>query len=137
MNHSMESGICLDTCTNEELVVRVKEQMPGSDYLAELSNLFKALGDFTRIRILNALLVSELCVCDLVSILEMNQSAISHQLRVLRSSKIVKHRKEGRNVYYSLDDSHVHQLIRQGLDHVLEDQDQSITFEQTCNPINI
>ncbi len=120
MNQSVERGICLDTCTNDELVVLVKGQMPGSDYLAELSNLFKALGDFTRIRILNALLTSELCVCDLVSILEMNQSAISHQLRVLRSSKIVKHRKEGRNVYYSLDDNHVHQMIRQGLDHVLE-----------------
>jgi len=121
MNQSVESGICLDTCTNEELVVRVKEQMQGSRQLAELSDLFKVLGDCTRIRILNALQMSELCVCDLVSILEMNQSAISHQLRVLRSSKIVKHRKVGRNVYYSLDDDHVHQLIQQGLDHVLED----------------
>ncbi len=117
---SVETGVCQDVCTNEELVDRIKKQMPDADHLLELSNLFKALGDFTRMRILNALLESELCVCDLVSILEMNQSAISHQLRVLRSSKIVKYRKEGRNVYYSLDDDHVHQLIRQGMDHVLE-----------------
>ena len=116
----MESGICQDVCSNEETVDRIKGQMPDVDHLLELSNLFKALGDFTRIRILNALLVSELCVCDLVGILDMNQSAISHQLRVLRSAKIVKYRKEGRNVVYSGNDHHVHQLIKQGMDHVSE-----------------
>lgn len=115
-----ETGICQESCANAKLVARIKNLLPDAEHLQDLSNLFKALGDYTRIRILNALVNSELCVCDLVDILEMNQSAISHQLRVLRSSKIVKYRKEGRNVFYSLDDEHVHQLIRQGLDHVLE-----------------
>jgi DNA-binding transcriptional ArsR family regulator len=101
-------------------VDKVKKELPPVEQMMDLSNLFKALGDFTRIRILEALLSSELCVCDLVSVLDMNQSAISHQLRVLRSSKIVKYRKEGKNVYYSLDDNHISQLINQGLTHVME-----------------
>lgn len=117
----MGSDLCGGVCENSELVDRIRGGMPESDHLQELSNLFKVLGDATRMRILNALLQSELCVCDLVGILNMNQSAISHQLRVLRSSKIVKYRKVGRNVYYSLDDDHINQLIRHGMDHVLED----------------
>lgn len=120
MTVPMQNDVCQEFCANEKLVDRVKRQLPEKENLLELANLFKALGDFTRIRILNALLASELCVCDLVEILDMNQSAISHQLRVLRSSKIVKYRKEGRNVIYSLDDDHIHQLIRQGMDHILE-----------------
>lgn len=113
--------ICQVKCNNDEIVSKIKNQMPPSDQLRDLANLFKVLGDHTRIRILNALHASELCVCDLVDILEMNQSAISHQLRVLRTSKIVKYRKDGKNVYYSLDDKHVSALMEQGLDHVLED----------------
>ncbi len=116
----LESDICLNVCVHEQLVERVKKELPPAEQLLELSNLFKVLGDFTRIRILEALLSSELCVCDLVSVLDMNQSAVSHQLRVLRSSKIVKFRKEGKNVYYSLDDHHISQLINQGREHVIE-----------------
>ncbi|MBT3225541.1 MAG: helix-turn-helix transcriptional regulator [Deltaproteobacteria bacterium] len=120
MTTQLEPDICEDVCIHEQLVEKVKKELPRAEQMMELSNLFKALGDFTRIRILEALLSSELCVCDLVSVLDMNQSAVSHQLRVLRSSKIVKFRKEGKNVYYSLDDNHISQLINQGLNHVLE-----------------
>jgi len=120
MTHKQESDICREVCIHENLVDRVKNELPPAEQMQEVSNLFKVLGDYTRIRILEALLSSELCVCDLVSVLDMNQSAISHQLRVLRSSRIVKSRKAGKNVYYSLDDQHVSQLISQGTDHVLE-----------------
>ncbi len=121
MTTQLESDICLEDCIHEQLVDKVKKELPPADQMLALSNLFKVLGDFTRIRILEALLSSELCVCDLVSVLDMNQSAVSHQLRVLRSSKIVKYRKEGKNVFYSLDDTHISHLIDQGRTHVLED----------------
>ena len=116
----LESDICQEACVHEKLVDVVKNKLPPAEQMLELSNLFKVLGDFTRIRILEALRSSELCVCDLVSVLGMNQSAVSHQLRVLRSSKIVKFRKEGKNVYYCLDDHHINQLLNQGTNHVLE-----------------
>lgn len=94
--------------------------MDPNEKLLALAELFKALGDGTRVKILCALYRSELCVCDLTAILDMKQSAVSHQLRVLRSGKIVKSRKEGKNVYYSLDDRHVSQLLDIGLEHVSE-----------------
>lgn len=114
------TDVCLEDCSHEELVDRVKHLMVGLDQLFDLADLFKALGDSTRIRILNALSYSELCVCDLVDIIDMSQSAISHQLRVLRAAKIVKRRKEGKNVYYSLDDNHIRRLLDDGLEHVNE-----------------
>ncbi|MBU2643334.1 metalloregulator ArsR/SmtB family transcription factor [bacterium] len=120
MTKQLESDICLEVCVHDTLVQQVKKQLPPADQMLALSDLFKVLGDFTRIRILEALLVSELCVCDLVTVLGMNQSAVSHQLRVLRSSKIVKFRKEGKNVYYSLDDHHISHLISQGFEHISE-----------------
>lgn len=88
----------------------------------DLAELFKTIGDPTRIKILYALKERELCVCDLSELLEMTPSAISHQLRVLRTQKLVKFRKEGRSVYYSLDDNHVLSLFGQGLQHVTEDR---------------
>ena len=111
---------CRERCFHPELVESVKKAMGGEEKLFELAELFKALGDSTRIRILSALCRSELCVCDLTSILDMNQSAVSHQLRVLRAGKIVRSRKEGKNVYYSLDDRHVAMLMEIGLEHVSE-----------------
>jgi DNA-binding transcriptional ArsR family regulator len=111
---------CEDECFHPEVVARVTREMPGEPLHEELAQLFKVLGDHTRIRILNALYHSELCVCDLTSILGMNQSAVSHQLRVLRDSKLVKARKMGKNVLYSLDDSHVSELMRIGAEHVNE-----------------
>lgn len=120
MIENLSTDVCQVTCVHDELVKKVKEQMLSSELLMDLANLFKVLGDHTRVRILQALHTSELCVCDLVDALDMSQSAISHQLRVLRTSKIVKYRKEGKNVFYSLDDQHVYSLINIGLQHVQE-----------------
>ena len=111
---------CGSTCFHPDLVEKIKTTMPQESLQGELAQLFKVLGDHTRIRILNALYRSELCVCDLTSILGMNQSAVSHQLRVLRDAKIVRSRKLGKNVLYSLDDGHIFDLIRVGFEHVTE-----------------
>ncbi len=101
-------------------VAMVAEKMDQETTLLQLAELFKALGDSTRVRILHALTFSELCVCDLANLLQMSSSAVSHQLRILRAHKIVKYRKEGKNVIYSLDDGHVGILLTHGLDHVKE-----------------
>ncbi len=115
-----EDDVCKTVCIHRSVVDAVKQCMVGDDTLRELADLFKVLSDHTRIRILHALLHAELCVCDLVDVLDMNQSAVSHQLRVLRTAKVVKYRKEGRNVFYSLDDDHIFSLLRDGMDHVME-----------------
>jgi DNA-binding transcriptional ArsR family regulator len=107
---------------NKDVVSLLEEKKLSDDVVYELSETFKVLGDPTRIKILHALNEKELCVCDLSELLDMSSSAISHQLRVLRNNKLVKHRKEGRSVYYSLDDEHVMCLFGQGLSHVLEDR---------------
>ena len=88
--------------------------------LQDLADLFKVFGDPTRIRILYALSGQELCVCDIADVLDMTQSAISHQLRVLKQSRLVKFRRDGKTVFYSLSDDHVYTILRQGMDHVLE-----------------
>jgi DNA-binding transcriptional ArsR family regulator len=85
---------------------------------AGLADIFKVLGDLTRVRILKALSIEELCVCDLAAVLDLTQSAVSHQLRLLRAARLVKYRKAGKVVYYSLDDDHVKTLFAQGLEHV-------------------
>jgi len=117
----MRSDICQVQSVHPEAVERVKEKMPACGLLMDLAEFFKVFGDHTRIRILNALYQEELCVCDLVEVLGMNQSAVSHQLRVLRGAKVVKFRKEGKMVYYSLDDDHVCKLLSDGLAHIQED----------------
>lgn len=94
--------------------------MPQEETLYDLAELFKVFGDSTRIKILWALDEAEMCVCDIAVLLNMTQSAISHQLRVLRQNKLVKNRKEGKVVYYSLDDEHVKQIYEQGLIHINE-----------------
>ncbi|MGP3779711.1 MAG: ArsR family transcriptional regulator [Halanaerobium sp. 4-GBenrich] len=106
---------------DEQVVNLMKDRKLQKNIVYQLSELFKTIGDPTRINILYALKDRELCVCDLSEILEMSSSAISHQLRVLRNNNLVKYRKEGRSVYYSLDDNHVLCLFGQGLNHVLED----------------
>ena len=93
---------------------------PSEVELARLTEFFKVFGDTTRMRILFTLSQSEMCVQDLSQTLSMNQSAISHQLRILKQSRIVKNRREGKSVYYSLDDEHVHAIISQGMEHVME-----------------
>ncbi len=111
---------CQVECVHTEKVAEVVTKMEQEEILFQLADLFKALGDSTRIRILHALSFSELCVCDLATLLNMSSSAVSHQLRVLRGQKIVKYRKEGKNVIYSLLDFHVSALMEQGLQHVNE-----------------
>ena len=99
----------------------VREQMPEEETLYDLAELFKVFGDSTRIRILFVLFEAEVCVCDLAEALQMTQSAISHQLKILKQSKLVKSRREGKSVFYSLADHHVRTIIYQGLEHVEED----------------
>jgi len=98
----------------------VRAKLPGDEKLFYLADLFKMFADSTRIRIVSALLLSEMCVCDLAVLLGMTKSAISHQLRALRQTRLVKYRKEGKVVYYSLDDDHVGAIIAQGLSHISE-----------------
>ena len=94
--------------------------MPAEDELYDLAELFKVFGDSTRIRILFALFENEICVCDLAELLNMTQSAISHQLRILKNARLVKSRREGKQVFYFLADDHVRTIINQGLDHIEE-----------------
>jgi len=117
----MSNVACSDTEQHSQNVASAKEQMLSEREFLFLAELFKALGDYTRVRILYALSVGELCVCALAEVLDMSQSAISHQLRLLRAAKLVRYRKEGKNVFYALDDDHVRNLVSQGLDHVLEE----------------
>lgn len=109
---------CDIQCFNSEKVSKVKENSLNCEEVLGLTEIFKAMGDGTRIKILHALSQEELCVCDLAEVLEMSQSAISHQLRVLRNLRLVKYRKEGKMVYYSLDDEHIINLFSQGLAHI-------------------
>ena len=115
-------GICEVFDSDNQVVKLMEAQKLEDDVVFSLAELFKTMGDPTRIKILYALKERELCVCDLSELLDMSSSAISHQLRVLRNNKLVKYRKEGRSVYYSLDDDHVMCLFGQGLEHVLEDK---------------
>jgi len=103
---------------NTEHVTHGKEIRMAETLSIDLANLFKIFGDPTRIKILHLLTQTELCVCDIATILKMTQSAISHQLRVLKQAKLVKYRKDGKVVYYSLDDDHVYTIITQGLEHI-------------------
>ena len=105
---------------HQDVVDEVIKRMPDEDLLMDLSELFKVFGDSTRIKILYVLLESDMCVCDLAQILNMTQSAISHQLRILKQSKLVKNRREGKTVIYSLADGHVRSSISQGMEHVGE-----------------
>ena len=113
-------SICEITTIHEDVIQKVKENMPEEDVLYSLGEFFKILGDGTRIKILNALFYSEMCVCDIAALLGMTQSAISHQLRVLKQGRLVKHRNEGKSVYYSLDDEPIKHIIEQGLTHIKE-----------------
>ncbi len=105
---------------HEEIVNRVRAEMPAEETLYDLAELFKIFGDSTRIKILWALDESEMCVCDLAFLLNMTQSAISHQLRVLKQADLVKSRRDGKIVFYSLIDEHVKQIFDQGLIHISE-----------------
>ncbi|MGZ4903904.1 MAG: ArsR/SmtB family transcription factor [Halobacteriota archaeon] len=116
------SEICDVFCINKEAVDDVRARMLDPQLVADAADIFKVLGDPTRLRLLYALAHRELCVCDLSAVLDMTQSAISHQLRVLRSARLVRYRKVGKTVYYALADAHVVQLIDIGIDHAREPQ---------------
>ncbi len=105
---------------HEELISSVIADMPDEEMLYDLAELYKVFGDSTRIKILYALFEAELCVCDIAQLLGMTQSAISHQLRVLKQSKLVRFRREGKTVYYSLADDHVRTIIGMGMEHLCE-----------------
>ena len=105
---------------HEDRLKLVREQLPAEERLTDLAELFKVFGDPTRIRILFVLFEAELCVCDLAAALNMTQSAISHQLALLKRSKLVKSRREGKSVFYSLADEHVRSIIGQGMEHIME-----------------
>ena len=120
MYHDIEKLQCDFMHVHEQIVQKVATEMPNEDVLFDLSELFKVFGDSTRIRILHCLFESEMCVCDIATLLNMTQSAISHQLSVLKKNKLVKSRREGKTIFYSLADGHVRTIIDQGVEHVTE-----------------
>lgn len=111
---------CEVTVIHEDVIASVQQELPEEETLYDLAELFKVFGDTTRIKILCALFESEMCVCDIAALLNMTHSAISHQLRVLKAAKLVKNRKAGKVVYYSLDDDHIKQIFELGLAHITE-----------------
>ncbi len=119
MEHQ-HAEVCECNAIHQDVVNQVSRIMPEEEILYDLAELFKVFGDTTRVRILCALFESEMCVCDISVLLGMTQSSISHQLRVLKSAKLVKNRKAGKVVYYSLDDEHIKHIFAQGLEHIRE-----------------
>ena len=120
MPQNIMPDVCQERKIHPERLEQVRGKMPDPEVLGDLADLFKALGDRTRVQILFALSKAELCVCDLTEILGMSASAVSHQLRVLRACKLVAFRREGKNVFYRLCDEHVQKLCEQALGHVQE-----------------
>lgn len=121
MNASLEE---LDQCElagiHPESIQQAKEKMPKEEQLLDLADFFRIFGDSTRVKIVCALLSTELCVCDIAELLEISQSAISHQLRVLKQARLVKARRAGKVIYYSLDDEHIEAILSLGLTHIKE-----------------
>ncbi len=120
MAENDELACCEFIHVHEDIVQKVNAEMPDEEVLYDLAELFKIFGDSTRIRILYVLFESEMCVCDIAQLLGMSQSAISHQLRALKQSKLVKYRREGKTVFYSLADAHVRTILDQGMEHIAE-----------------
>ena len=116
----MEEEICENTVIHEDTVKNVKEKMPEDGLIYDIAELFKVFADSTRMKIIYALMEEELCVCDIANIVQTTQSAISHQLRVLKQAKLVKFKKVGKTVYYSLDDDHVRTILSMGMEHIEE-----------------
>lgn len=112
--------ICEVISINQKNVEKVKSIMPEDGLIYDLAELFKVFADSTRMKIIYALMENELCVCDIAAIVGTTQSAISHQLRILKQSKLVKYRKDGKIVYYSLDDNHIYDIVKKGREHIEE-----------------
>ena len=115
-----EIECCGEVCVHHDLVDAVNADMPDENELYDLAELFKIFGDSTRIRILYVLFEAEVCVCDLAEALNMTQSAVSHQLRILKQNRLVRSRREGKSIFYSLADEHVRSIIDQGREHIEE-----------------
>ena len=111
---------CQEHCVHDDVLERVRAGMPDDDILCDVAEIFKVFGDITRTKILSALFEAELCVCDISEIVQMSASAVSHQLRILRQTKIVKSRRQGKEIYYSLDDDHISRIYRLALEHLCE-----------------
>lgn len=122
--YDMELGRTDCTVIHQEVVDRVRGTMPDEDTLLDLADAFKLFSDSTRLKILYALMEAEMCVCDISVLLGMTKSSVSHQLRVLKQSNLVKYRKAGRVIYYSLADDHVRTICQMGMAHVLEDENE-------------
>ena len=124
MNKKVKKTAAKDVCASPiihfDIVRRAEKSLPSHEVLYEVADFFKIFGDSTRIKILWSLFFSEMCVCDMCAVLRMEQSAVSHQLRILKQSRLVKNRRDGKVVYYSLDDNHVKSIINQALEHVSE-----------------
>jgi ArsR family transcriptional regulator len=114
------SPCCQEDIVHEDVIAAVRAQLPPEELLYDLAELFKIFGDSTRVKILYALLEAEMCVCDIASLLCMTQSAISHQLRMLKQTKLVKSRRAGKTVFYSLADDHVRTILSMGMEHLEE-----------------
>lgn len=115
--------VCKEKCPHYGLISKVKVNNIARGDIQDLSEIFKLFADETRLRIICAILNTELCVCDLCEILDLNQSAVSHQLQLLRNSKLVKYRKEGKQVFYSLEDEHIESIIKMALAHIKEGEE--------------
>ena len=120
----MEDRYTVECCdfihAHEDIVKKVQKEMPSEDTLYDLTELFRIFGDSTRVRILYVLFEAEMCVCDIAMLLGLTQSAVSHQLRALKNARLVKSRRDGKTVFYSLADDHVKTILQMGLEHVLE-----------------
>lgn len=119
-NKDLETSVCSETIVHENIVTTVRNKMLPFEQRVRVAEFFKIMGDPTRISILSALALEEMCVCDIASLLNMTQSAISHQLKTLRQARLVKYRRAGKIIYYTLDDEHVQKIIQLGLTHVTE-----------------
>jgi len=118
MEHNHEHDACCEAHT--QAVERVANELPDEEILYDVAELFKVFGDSTRVRIICALFESEMCVCGIAEVLGMTQSAISHQLRVLKQARLVKYRREGKTVFYSLADAHIKTIFNQAFEHIME-----------------
>ena len=117
--------VCSEKCFHLNKVKEAKLKEPTRNEILSLSNMFKLFADDTRLRIICILIKEELCVCDLCETLELNQSTVSHQLQLLRNSKLVKYRREGKQIFYSLQDEHIERIISQALEHIVEEENKN------------
>ncbi len=120
IEQEVQEGVCEFMHVHQEIVDKVEKVLPDEQQLLDLSEFFKVFGDSTRIKILYVLSQSEMCVCDIATLLQMGQSAISHQLRVLKQMRLVKFRRDGKTVFYSLSDDHIQTILAQGMEHISE-----------------